>query len=196
MESVSLHARYSPPQHTAHPSNPLLSQTISTASGQQAQASSGSSHGSAQAASSPNPNPNPNPASPQLAPSSHHHHHTSLGGGAAFWRPHPMGPLVLPPGGKPVRVTLSGTPLLPGTLNLTGIRVAAMGGTQWFQPFLEGGKASKVSDMDSHLSDANHLIIHMPQAYLICPCSPLLDWATHPKIATPTLSSDHLCRPP
>jgi hypothetical protein len=39
---------------------------------------------------------------------------------------------------------LSGTPLLPGTLTLTGARVTAMGGTQWFQPFHGGGEARKV----------------------------------------------------
>ena len=54
---------------------------------------------------------------------------------------------MLPPGGKPVCVVLSGTPLLPGTLTLTGLRVTAMGGTQWFQPFHGGGDTRKVSDM-------------------------------------------------
>ena len=43
-----------------------------------------------------------------------------------------------------VRVVLCGTPLLPGTLTLTGLRVVAMGGVQWLQPFLQPGEAGDV----------------------------------------------------
>ncbi|GAX75493.1 hypothetical protein CEUSTIGMA_g2936.t1 [Chlamydomonas eustigma] len=55
------------------------------------------------------------------------------------WWPVPLTGLSLPPNGKPVRVTLSGMPLLPGILSLTGITINAFG-AQWFEPFCRDSK--------------------------------------------------------
>lgn len=54
-------------------------------------------------------------------------------GGQSFWQPYPV-QLLLPPGGKPVRVVLAGRTLLPGKLTLLGVKVTAAGVT-WTQPF-------------------------------------------------------------
>ena len=122
VESISLHARYQPPPLQFH------------GYVKHSDASSSVTASSAEVPGFISPPSSdvqlPAPSASHVA--HHHHHHPS---GTAFWRPNLTGPLVLPPGGKPLRMVLSGSPLLPGTLTLTGLRVAAAGGVQWFQPF-------------------------------------------------------------
>jgi hypothetical protein len=65
-----------------------------------------------------------------------------------YWRPAPLTALLLPPNGKPVRVTLSGTPLLPGALSLTGITINAFG-AQWLEPFSRDGKRVRLPSLIS-----------------------------------------------
>ena len=92
VESVSLHARY-------QPSLPLATLPAPSLSGSTVRQSDASSAQTA-AHSSKTSLPDPSHASPSTL-QHHHQHHPS---GAAFWRPNHVGPLVLPPSGKPLRM--------------------------------------------------------------------------------------------